>query len=69
MQALISLFYDYAKEVEDRKREGQKSTYTLVERVFPLLVSAPSSCLTADSNSCLPDLELGALTKWLASRW
>jgi hypothetical protein len=36
--------------------------------VLPLLVSAPSSCRIGDSNSCPPDLELGALTKWLASR-
>ncbi len=44
-----------------------------VERPDPkglstFLVSAPSSCRTGDSNSCSPDLELGALTKWLASR-
>ncbi len=32
------------------------------------LVSAPSSCHTGYSNSCPPDLELGALIKWLASR-
>jgi hypothetical protein len=40
----------------------------LTPRVFPLLVSATSSCRTGDSNSCPPDLELGALTKWLATR-
>ncbi len=43
-----------------------------VERSDPkglsTLVSAPSSRLTGDLNSCPPDLELGALTKWLASR-
>jgi hypothetical protein len=31
------------------------------------LVCAPSSCRTGDLNSRPPDLELGALTKWLAS--
>jgi len=35
---------------------------------FHLLVSAPSFRSTGDSNSCPPDLEFGALTKWLASR-
>jgi hypothetical protein len=43
-----------------------------VERPDPkglsTLVSAPSSCRTGDVNSCPPDLELGAVTKWLASR-
>jgi hypothetical protein len=34
-------------------------------RVFPILVSAPGSCRTGDSNSCPPDLELGALSKCL----
>jgi hypothetical protein len=33
-----------------------------------ILVSAQSSRHTGDSNSCPPDLELGTLTKWLASR-
>ncbi len=28
-----------------------------------------SSCRTGDSNSCPPDLEIGTLTKWLASVW
>ncbi len=32
------------------------------------LGSARSSCRTGDLNSFPPDLELGALTKWLASR-
>jgi len=31
----------------------------LTPRVFPLLVSAPSSCRTGYSNSCHPDVELG----------
>ncbi len=35
---------------------------TTVKRPDPLLVSAPSSCHTGDSNSCPP--ELYALTKW-----
>ena len=44
----------------------------LVERPDPrglstFLVSAQSSCRTGDSNSCPPDLELGTLTKLLAS--
>jgi hypothetical protein len=42
--------------------------FTTVERLDPkdlsTLVSAPPH---RDSNSCPPDLELGALTKWLAS--
>jgi hypothetical protein len=45
--------------------------YNCVERPDPnfhFLVSAPSPCRTGDLNSCPPDLELGALTKWLASR-
>jgi hypothetical protein len=35
---------------------------------LPLLVRAPRSCHTGDSNSCPPDLELGALllNGWLA---
>ncbi len=37
-------------------------------RVFILLVSAQSSRRIGESNSCPPDLELGALTKWQASR-
>jgi hypothetical protein len=45
---------------------------TTVERPDPkdlfTLVSAWSSRHTGDSNSCPPDLELGVLTKWLASR-
>ncbi len=50
-----------------RNRRMQKGGLT--SRVFPpLLVSAPSSHPIRDSNSCFPDLELGALTKWLASR-
>ncbi len=36
--------------------------------VFPLLVNAPSSRLIGDLNSRPSDLELGALTKWLASQ-
>ncbi len=36
--------------------------------VFPLLVSAPSSCRIGNSKPCPPDLELGTLTKWLPSR-
>jgi hypothetical protein len=37
--------------------------------LFPLyVVSALSSRLTGDSNACPPDLELGAVAKWLASR-
>ncbi len=39
----------------------------LAPRVFPLLVTASSSRRIGDSNSCPPDLELGSLTKWLAS--
>ncbi len=39
----------------------------LTPSIFPLLVSAPSSCRTGDLNSCPPDLELGVLTKLLAS--
>ncbi len=35
---------------------------------FHFLVNAPSSRRIGDSNSRPPDLELGALTKWLASR-
>ncbi len=49
-----------------------RSIVGIVERPDPkglsTLVSAPSSCRTGDLNSCPPDLELGALTKWLASR-
>ncbi len=41
----------------------------LTQRVFPLLVRAPSSPRIGYSYSCPPpDLKLGALTKWLASR-
>ncbi len=47
---------------------GVTTIEDLTPRVFPLLVRAPSSCHIWDSNSCPPDLELGALTKWLASR-
>ncbi len=37
----------------------------LTPRVFPLLVGAPSSCCTGDSNSCPPNLELGApIRRW-----
>ncbi len=35
---------------------------------FHFLVNAPSSRRIGDSNSRPPDLELGALTKWLSSR-
>ncbi len=46
---------------------------TFVERPDPkglsAIVSAPNSCHTGDPNSCPPDLELGALTKWLASQF
>ncbi len=38
------------------------------QRIFPLLVSSPSSRRIGDSNSCPPDPESGVLTKWLASR-
>jgi hypothetical protein len=45
----------------------------LVERPDPKGLSTFSQCTeffcrTRDLNSCPPDLELGALTKWLASR-
>jgi hypothetical protein len=36
--------------------------------VFPLWVSALSSRRIGDSKSCSPDLEIGTLNKWLASR-
>ncbi len=44
-----------------------------VERPDPnglsiFLVSAPSSRRRGDSNSHPPDMDLGALIKWLASR-
>jgi hypothetical protein len=49
-----------------------KLGFTTVERTepkdLPTLVSVPSSHNTGDFNSRLSDLELGALTKWLASR-
>ncbi len=48
------------------------SEITTAERPDPkdlsTLESAPRSSHTGDSNSCLPDLELGALFIWLASR-
>jgi hypothetical protein len=40
----------------------------LTSTVFQFLVSAQSSFRIGDLNSCPSDLELGALTKWLASR-
>ncbi len=47
---------------------GDKSNANIVDPgSFPLSVSAPSSRRIGDSNSCPPDLKLGALTKRLAS--
>jgi hypothetical protein len=43
-----------------------------MERLDPkdlaTLISAPSSIQAGDTKSCPPDLELGAITQWLASR-
>ncbi len=47
---------------------GHHCRKTWPQGSFHFLVSAPSSCHTGDSNSYPPDLKLGALTKWLASR-
>jgi hypothetical protein len=49
-------------------RPGHHCRKTWPQGSFHLLVSAPRSCHTGDSNSCPPDLELGALTRSLGSR-
>ncbi len=49
-------------------RRGHHCGKTWPPKDLSTLVSAPNSHHTGDSNSCPPDLELGALTKWLASR-
>ncbi len=54
---------DKPREVEDKEEEdGAQQRLRLVHLLVPVPVHQ-----AGDSNSCPPGLELGALTKWLAS--
>jgi|688.fasta_scaffold482476_1 hypothetical protein len=57
------------EKVNNSERYSEKQTVKkdLTLTIFPLYSVYQVPAAQGDSNSCLPDLELGSLTKWLAS--